>query len=350
MKNTEKIICRCVRQNFTTADAAHVAAIGSERAIEWSLLFDLAEQHLVAPLVYKNLQACVEAQDLPIPAPILQRFKANAIENTIRQKRRRQKLRELLGYLHGEGIDVMLVKGIALTALVYQAAWYTCPDDIDLLLDRPKAKVRSDQRAAIAAYAAHGIECDAFVHHDLNMNGILPVDFGRIWRDARPLSFDDYPVYVMAPEDMLVTLCISSARKRYFRLKAMFDIAETVAAYPTLNWPLVAEKAQAYDVALIVYTALYLTQRYLGLSLPAHFLRDLKIHPWRTWLIQQLCRRMSLSTASPLRTATRFYLLGRQLSPSVVLRYLTLRWYQIGYHLRFMLGTPHAQFEFWDGE
>lgn len=350
MNDVERIICRCVRQNFTTADAAHVAAISRARPIAWSQLFDLADQHLVAPLVYKNLQASVEAQALPIPTPILQRFKANAIENTIHQKRRRQKLRELLGYLHGEGMSVMLVKGIALTALVYQAAWYTCPDDIDLLLEHPKAKVRRDQRAAIAGYAVHGIECDAFAHHDLNMNGILPVDFARIWRDARPLSFDDYPVYVMAPEDMLVTLCISSARKRYFRLKAMFDIAETVAAYPTLNWPLVAEKVQAYDVALIVYTALYLTQRYLGLSLPAHFLADLKVHPLRIWLIQQLCRRLSLSSASRLRTATRFHLLGRQLSPSVVLRYLTLRGYQIGYQLRFMVRTPHAQFEFWDGE
>lgn len=350
MNNAERIICLCVRQNFTTDDAAHVAAICSERAINWSHLFELTEQHLVAPLVYKNLQACVEAQDLPIPAPILQHFKANAIENTIHQKRRRQKLRMLLGYLEAEGMGVMLVKGIALTALVYQAAWYTCPDDIDLLLDRPKAKVRRDQRAAIAAYAAHGIECDAFVHHDLNMNGILPVDFARIWRDAQQLSFDGYPVYMMAPEDMLVTLCISSARKRYFRLKAMFDIAETVAAYPTLNWQLVVEKAQAYDVALIVYTALYLTQRYLGLSLPASLLADLQVDPLRAWLIQQLCRRMSLSAASPLRTATRVHVLGRQLSPSVVLRYLTLRWYQIGHQLRFVFGTPRAQFQFWDGE
>jgi len=350
MNDEERLICLCVRQNFTTDDAAQAAAICAAHPMDWYQVFSLAEQHLVAPLVYKNLQTAVEAHDLLLPALILQRFKANAIENTIRQQQRRQQLRALLGYLHGEGIGVMLVKGIALTALVYQAAWYTCPDDVDLVLDRPKAQVRPEQRATIAAYAARGIECDAFAHHDLNMNGVVPVDFARIWREAHQLTFDGYPVYVMAPEDLLVTLCVSSARKRYFRLKAMFDIAETVVAFPQLDWSLVVEKAQAYDVALIVYTALFLTQRYLGLPLPAHLLADLKLSPLRTWLIQQLCRRISLSAATQLRTATRFHLLGRQVSPSLVLRYLTLRWYQIGHQLRFVVRTPHAQFEFWDGE
>jgi hypothetical protein len=350
MNNEEKLVCLCVRQNFTVANAAQVAAICVECVIDWPRLFDLAQYHLVAPLVYKNLQYSVQTHDLSIPAPILHRFKAHAIENTIHQRRRRQKLRELLGYLHDEGLNVMLVKGIALTALVYQADWYTCPDDIDLLLDRPKCKVRPEQRAVIASYAEHGIECDAFAHHDLNMNGILPVDFARIWHDARKIHFDGYPVYVMAPEDILVTLCISSARKRYFRLKAMFDIAETVTAYPQMHWQSVVDKAQTYDVAMIVYTALYLTQRYLGMPLPSHRLADLKLSPLRIRLIHQLCGYISLSAFTQLHTATRVHLLGRHLSFSAGLRYLTLRWYQIGCQLRFMLRTPRAQFQFWDGE
>ncbi|MCB0184383.1 MAG: nucleotidyltransferase family protein [Caldilineaceae bacterium] len=350
MNYEESLVCQCVRQNFAHADATKVHTLATRVTICWSTVLAIAEDHLVAPLVHKNLQYCVDVENLAVPEQILQAFKMVAIENTVHQKWRRQKLGELMQYLHSQGIGVMFAKSIALTALVYEHEWYTTPDDIDLLLDRPKAAIDGKQRAVIAAYEAFGIESDAFAHHDLNMNGILPIDFAQVWKDAYQIEFDGYPVYVMAPEDMLISLCVNAARKRYFRLKAMFDIVELIAGSPQLDWHHFVEKVRAYDVTLIVYAALYSTQQYLDLALPTDLLTALQIHPLRALLIRLILRFTSLSASSQLRTANWLQLFGRQLSPSVTLRYLTLRWYQIIRQLRFTLSTPRAQFDFWDGE
>jgi len=82
--------------------------------------------------------------------------------------------------------------------------------------------------AYLAEIYRSGIECDLPGHHDVDMNGVLPVRFDRIWEAARAVDFHGQEAFVMAPEDLLLSLCINSCRKRYFRLKHLFDIAETV--------------------------------------------------------------------------------------------------------------------------
>ena len=347
----DKLLLTCARQDFRPENLAAAIAICRHGDVDWQAAFTTATEHRVAPLIYSNLKKCVYHDDAIIPRGIMQDFKIVAAHNTIREEIREKALVSTLTYFKQQGIDVMLIKGIVLNFLVYEQPWYTTPKDIDLIIRPPSSAINSAQRKIIAGYRESGIECDSFSHHDLTMNNILPVDFQCIWRDAEKITYHDFDVYVMTPEDMLISLCINSCRKRFFHLRTMCDIAETINKFPKLDWALVTEKVRHYDVASIVYTALWVTQRYLGCRLPAQALTDLNVNPMQASLVRTLGKRMTLSDSSDLRSGHvhGVTIFGRRWSRSVVLRYVTLRRYQAWANLRFVLRTRRGEFEFWDG-
>jgi hypothetical protein len=186
---------------------------------------------------------------------------------------------------------------------------------------------------------ARGIEYDYFEHHDVMMNGVLPVDFEQIWRDATQIEFRGQPLWVMAPEDMLISVCINSCRKRFFRLKALCDIAETINKYG-LNWPEVVRRARTYDCHNIVYTALWVTQMTLGCSITEEVLDNFEVNPIRAKIIRYLSRRMSLDAFSSLYFGKN--LLGRKVDWPLVLPYATFRWYQVWRRVAFVF-SPRGE-------
>ena len=131
----------------------------------------------------------------------------------------------------------------------------------------------------------------------------------------------------MSPEDMLISLCINSCRKRYFRLKALCDIAETINTCCNLDWSKFITKTTAYDCRAIVYTALRVTQITLGCEIPGDLFDKLKVDPIKLELIHYLSHRLSLSAFASLYSGKNF--LGRHINYSLVLPYVTFRGYQV---------------------
>lgn len=219
-------------------------------------------------------------------------------------------LHNVLALLAAKKLDVMLVKGAALSRIVYNQPWYTTSYDIDMVLRARREEIDPhDYQEIVRVFEQNNrqrenftehIEYDFYEHHDVTMNNVLAVDAEQLWRDARQITLHDQPVYVMNPEDMLLAAAINSCRKRFFRLKSQCDIATIIDHYGTqLDWQLVADKAHAYKCNTIVYTALVATQVTLGCQLPAGFLRKLMKNPLRALLIPSLvkllCRRLPLS-------------------------------------------------------
>ena len=92
----------------------------------------------------------------------------------------------------------------------------------------------------------------------------------------------------MAPEDLLISLCINSCRKRFFRLKHLFDIAETVRRLD-LDWDRLAANAREDRCEGIVYTALHVASETLGCRIPD--LDPLQVPRPRVLLIRRLVAR-----------------------------------------------------------
>ena len=221
----------------------------------------------------------------------------------------------------------MLLKGAALDLLVYAEPWVTVSRDTDLLVrPLPGFQAGPEERELRSALYREGIECDLNRHHDVDMNGVLPIPFARIWQDARPIDFRGQAAWVMSPEDLLISLCINSCRKRFRRLKGLFDIAETVRRMD-LDWHGVAEKARAYRCGGIVLSALFATAETVGLPERCRLADletlDWRLSPGRQALLRKLVRGFAERASAALAGDTG----ARSAGISVLLPYVSLGWW-----------------------
>jgi hypothetical protein len=335
MTPEDTIVCLCTRQNFEAKHRQTLIDICQNRIVQWDLVYKTADQHQISPLVYVNLSK-ISNKDLNIPSAILNRFKTAQIHNIFVKKRTSAILAKVLALFAQKGIEVMLVKGEALSHLVYERPWYTISHDVDLVIRaREEALTDNDHREILDLldgfnqerneFKAH-IEYDFYEHHDITMNNVLSVDWQGIWAEAEKIPINGYDVFVMTPEDMLLATAINSCRKRFFRLKSMCDLATIIEKYPNLDWNRVVSKAQAYKCNTILYTALVVAQATVGCYVPDGILIRLKINRLRAslvhYLVDNLSQRLTLANLFVhSETAT----LKRTLSWPLFLTYATYR-------------------------
>jgi hypothetical protein len=254
----------------------------------------------------------------------------------VRKEHRADRLTQALAYLDRKSIDVMLIKGAALDILVYDQPWYTVPHDVDLILRSRGEEIADDTRIEIMKFLhGSGIEFDYFAHHDVVINGALPIDFQEIWDNATRIKVGGHDIFLMSPEDMLMSVCINSCRKRFFRLKSLCDIAEVINTYPDLKWQELATRARAYECNNIIYTALLVTKMTLGCKLPPGLFDDLEVNPIRVRVIDRLVRHVSQhSSLDSLYPFSGTQVFGREVNLAVMLPYVTYRGYQVGRKLK----------------
>lgn len=329
----DRVLFACARQIMLSEHKQTVLDFNRNYNLSWDVIFSKAEQHGVAPLIYINL--CQHNNlKLNIPAAISEHYHKVTLRNSIAKERRAQKLAEVLAYFRERSIDVLLIKGGALDLLVYENPAYVTSNDIDIVLRRrledfdPVAL-----RHMMDTLHGSGIEFDYYGHHDMTINGALPVDFSRIWGDARAIDYRGQPVYLMCPEDMFISLCINSCRKRFFRLKSLMDIAETLRVEKALQWERMAEKAKAYDCQNIIYTALHVTKLTLGCNIPEMGMQRLGVGKLRAAMIETAVSQLIRFTTLPANPNAVSINQQRPVDISLILPYLAYRGYQIRHKL-----------------
>jgi hypothetical protein len=279
-----------------------------------------------------------------IPPAIVKKLRRRLQQNIILKEKIAKRIRWALSFFNDRSIDVMIVKGAALDVLVYEQPWYTMMKDVDLIIKPCRTKIPAAEQAAFRTFFHRsGVEYDYFEHHDIVMNGVLPVDFRRIWDDSSAVDFGGQRVWLMSPEDMLISVCINSCRKRFFRLKSLLDIAEIINKYPQLDWVEFSHKVRSYDCQNIVYAALLTAKMGLGCQLPEGVLTNLQVSPTRAsiihFLVHYLREKMTLRTMYPFSGSI---VAGRAVNLSLLLPYATYRWYQVGRKVREIYGGWQA--------
>jgi hypothetical protein len=306
----DRLLFAATRQDFLDGhrQAVEILARGPVR---WEAVAAMAERHGVAPIAGANLRR----SGTGMPSAVAGRLERALFENALIKAQKAERIAEGIGRLREAGYQVMLLKGAALDLLVYREPWVVTSKDIDLLLrPEPGRQLAEDERAVRRSLYRSGVECDLYSHHDVDMNGVLPVRFDRIWSAARAVDFRGAEAFVMAPEDLLASLCINSCRKRFFRLKHLFDIAES-ARRLDLDWDRLAAHAREDRCEGIVYTALHVTRETLGCEVPPGAMEALGVPRYRARLIRRLVARF-------LRRGT------LESPPSPWLPYASYRWGQ----------------------
>jgi hypothetical protein len=327
MKPEDKLLYICVRQELSQSHQEAFLALCDSTEIDWEIVLRKALLHSVAPLVYHNLLQNASMQQIVAPE-VMEQLELCYYRNIVLKERAASKLADIASFFNSVSSDVMLIKGAALDALVYEQPWYTMSNDVDLVIREKHEEITDTKIVEILKPDHKHFEWEYFEHHDVVMNGILPVNFQRIWDDAVKIQFRGRDLFVMSAEDMLISLCISDCRKRFFRLKALLDIAETVNHYGDISWGVVAQKAREYDCHNIVYATLLATKMTVGCEFPDDFLLKLEINPVRAKLMQYLmgflCNHVPLPSS-----VSGFQIWGRNVNWRTILPYIPLRWYQI---------------------
>lgn len=332
MNLEDQILCLCTRQNFGDEHQRRLLALCDGQAIDWALLFETAEAHHVSPLVNANLEK-LGADPLGIPENVRKQFKTAYIHNVLLAKGTQRALKRVLTLFAEAGVNVMLVKGAAYNVKVYDQPWYMISGDVDLIIKAQQESFRTgenwhvieqidsmnNRRNKFQAF----IEYDFFMHHDISMNGLLAVDAAQLWERAYKIRLLDHDVLILPPEELLLTAAINSCRKRFVRLKSLCDIASIAEKYPDLDWDYVLKTAKAWQAHTILYTALAITQKSIGCSVPSSFMTSLAVHPLRQQLIHFLINILFLRPLDSIATSFGPKLFGRKFSWSLLLTYAT---------------------------
>ncbi len=280
---------------------------------EWETLAARATTANLASLLFYTLRhaGLVELA----PASVRQHLSAQYYASARRQLVFSSALAEALDALRTAGIVPILLKGIVLAETTYPDAGLRPMTDIDLLVhaqDVPSIYQALQQLGYHAGVSAAQANAEFFngelsfakaattdtltlefhqglVHH-WNFTAPLALDSAALWQRAQPLTLAGHTALQLAPEDMLLHLCLHRGLHHGFTgLPGYVDIAWMTAIHGArLDWDALIARAHAAQARVIVFLALQLAHDLLGAAVPAAVLRALAPSPWRQRLLRRL--------------------------------------------------------------
>lgn len=271
-------------------------------SLNWEWVLELAASHRTLGLLGRHLSARAW-RDVPpfVVGHIQSYFQITSIHSTALKK----ELAAVSHHLESSGIPVVSFKGPTLALSAYGNAVVRPSADLDLLVSRryvavalkrlralgyvPEAELTPAQEQAhlrvdsvwnlsrpapapLDAFLPHGFAVEL---HWAITSPCLPfdLDFEALEPNLTTLALpgvanDKAPVRAIAPEDLLLILCVHGAKHLWERLIWLCDIAELVAKTPALDWPEVMSRAQERGVRRMTVLGLVLARDVLGTDLP----------------------------------------------------------------------------------
>lgn len=333
MRDEDRVIFLAARQNFSDGHKEKIRQIAKSKGIRWDLLFQAAGENGISALIYKNI---TEVPDIisQLSQSVLEQNQQIILSNLAVKKKRAAHIMKALEVFDQKNWRAILLKGAALDLVVYAQPWYTRSKDVDIMINARLSDISPRELRRIQTiFYMTGVEYDFYEHHDMNMNGMLPINFDTVWQNAQPIPFGRSQVWLLSPEDFLLSLCVNSCRKRFFRLKSLLDIAETIAHFQNLNWDTFARRCIEYGCANIAYSAIEVTRRTLGCQAPLELCKPLGLSAIHKAGID-LTISLLLKGTSLTFPYSKFNFLNRWADVSLILPYVTYHPGQVSYILR----------------
>ncbi len=208
------ILCARAQGNSAYYDNLRQAA---DTLPDWEPLPYLAEIHGLAPLLDLHLRAA----NIALPEVIERELRARAMQHTHANRVRARALTQILAIFEAEGIDLLVLKGMAMAHLVYPQIGLRPMSDIDLLVSksnadrgqvllvelgfRPVASERTPSPHHEPTVQRHveGVDVYVELHHNLNRRLTSETSFEALRSKARQITVNDLPTHTLSYEDML---------------------------------------------------------------------------------------------------------------------------------------------------
>jgi len=284
----EKLILTCSRTWATSGEIE--SSIYPD--LDWDYTLETATNHHVVPLLYYSFQKV--SSDL-IPSDVIkklqQKYTITLAKNILAVKELKSVLKSFLE----SGIEVILLKGVALADTVYPDIALRPFNDVDILVrkeDINKARLKLSQLGYklelseyrpgfaerfwyVADYTGENLYIDLHWHiirHSYSK--YAPIT--HFWDSAVPIYLDDLKIKVLSPENLLISLCFHALKHHYSSLLYFVDIAEVINYYNKLiDWNVFIENIRQYKIYSLVRYVLDLTKALLNPPSPTTFLEQI---------------------------------------------------------------------------
>jgi hypothetical protein len=290
----EPLLFDCLRARDLGATREQLTILSVD---EWTSLIDLADQLMVGPMLRRQLLA----QHLPAQRrlPIAAEHRRTAMANM----RLHADFRAVIVALHRSGIAAIALKGLHLATLVYGDLAVRPMGDIDLLVRikdlahagavlhelgyRPLSPYRVSQDGVPYSFhhlprfmkaGASSVELHWHVIEPTWTGSPQWTDINELWERAVPARIAGVDTLVLAPEDLLLHLCIHATYTHLceFSARPWCDIAETIRhGQGRLAWDDVTHRAEHWHSRRGVYLALRLARHLAGAAVPDEVLHAL---------------------------------------------------------------------------
>lgn len=289
----DQLILLCSR---TTLDvpAAKRASQLLRQPLDWDYILKASIAHGVAPLLRHGLTLVTEAQAL-VPAPVRQELDGLYLNNTARNRRLYNVVREICSAFDRAGLSVIALKDLALAKSIFPDMALRPMGDLDLLIRREEYDQVAQCMASLGFRPVPSSDCPyvmkyAWALHfrraadnvwvdvqwgvlqlewDIYGEGNFDFEIERLWHNAQPLDVQDFQIKAPKLEDMLFHLCMHLEGHHYAELILFCDIAELIRQKSgELDWNYLIALAKKYGVEASIYYTLYFTQQLLDCPLP----------------------------------------------------------------------------------
>ncbi len=202
----------------------------------------------------------------------------------------------LTGLLRAADIAAVAFKGPVLAAMAYGSIDLRQFVDLDILVrqsDLPRvAEILTAERYLSPHTRREGLatnyfqECeDAFfaaggmgavdVHWKITPRSFrfAPAE-ESFWRRAHAVDLESGTVTAIAPEDLLLYICVHAAKHGWVQLGSICDVAETIRARPAIDLMAILDEATTLGSRRMFLTGIYLAHELVGAPVPEDVCRD----------------------------------------------------------------------------
>lgn len=304
------LYCSRSRVNFETERRIEGLLRGG---VDWELFTSLSLRHGVMPLVYRRLKGSFAAA---VPASRMSLFAERYKQNAARNIYLTGEMLRALDALESEGVEPIPYKGPALAREAYGDTALRQFIDLDILV-RPR-----DVWKASAALEREGFEPHFKLSGESERAAFLrlsyvqlftrpsdrlaielhwgvaprffnfPFRIERLWESNQRLTVAGRSVRAIAPEFLILLLCVHGNKDLWTRLEwvSAIDALLARAAQPDLEMML--KEAEAHGATRVLLLGLALAHELLETPLPTVVLKKLEATPAVSKLAQQVRAQM----------------------------------------------------------
>ena len=282
-----EILLGCASSRLDRQQASRIADL-LEGDIDWTYLVRTALFHRVSPLLAHHLQN----GDFAVPADVRAALRLHLDDNRQRTSSLIAVLFELMDAFEQRYIAAIPFKGPTLGAVAYGDPALRRAGDLDFLIREEQASAVTDILRARGflerdpamtpeedtAYRRYQCEyafsrrADAVVvepHWAIAPKTMaVPLDYPAMWQRAQPMALGGRPVTTLAPEDLLLVLCVHGSKHQWTQLRWISDVAELIYRKPELDLDETLRRARASGSARMLLLGLGLARALFGVENP----------------------------------------------------------------------------------